>query len=180
MKEKKKESYNEQKTREIRRYQAKQLRKRELIEQRIVKERSLGTLLLVEDDPCMSEELKSFLEDNLKGWSVLTAKTLEEAEKLLNTEVRIDFVITDMSYPRGPGQIATEKSGLDLIRIANKWSTDVIAYSSLDGYLMSAKEAGAEQIFNKRDMTKLCDAVRKKAEFIETIFNRREPKPEII
>ena len=177
MKEKKKDSYSERRKRQVEVYRSHLLRKHKLIEERIMKEKSLGTLLLVEDDPDLSEELKSFLEDSIRGWAVLTAKNLEEAKGFMGKLPYVDVVITDMSFPSGPGQTATEKSGLDMIKVAKDWHIDTIVYSSSEDYLMSAKEAGAEYMFNKNDMAKLCDAVKKKAEFIEIIFNRKEPRP---
>jgi DNA-binding NtrC family response regulator len=177
MKEKKKDSYSERRKRQLMGYRSSLLRKQALAEQRIMKEKSLGTLLLVEDDQCLSEELKSFLEDSIKGWAVLTAKNLEEAKGFMGKLPYVDVVITDMSFPNGPGQTATEKSGLDMIKVAKDWHIDTIVYSSSENYLMSAKEAGAECMFNKNDMTKLCDAVKKRAEFIGIVFNRKEPKP---
>ncbi len=60
-------------------------------------EKNLGKILLVEDSPLYRKVVKDYLEDN--GYEVTTAINGQEALGILNSDVVIDIVITDIEMP---------------------------------------------------------------------------------
>ncbi|MEI6627744.1 MAG: response regulator [bacterium] len=73
------------------------------------------TVLVVEDEMSLQDAIKIKL--NKKGFDVLTARTIEEAEKQLNGDQEIDVIWLD-HYLIGP------KNGLDFVielKISTKW-----------------------------------------------------------
>lgn len=112
-----------------------------------------GKLLLIEDNKVVLDAVKDFLKYEIKGFTILTTKTLDEAENMLMKERGITLVVTDMSYPGKRGLEATPDSGAKLIRYLKKRypAIKVIAYSSSGHYLKSAADAGADRIMNKSE-----------------------------
>ena len=105
-------------------------------------------ILIVEDDAAVSKLLYDFL--NKSGFQPKTAKSAEEAEKILDNE-KIDTVLTDIRLPGIDGIKFTNK-------IRKKFTIDVIvmtAYSSEYSYEDAIKNGASDLIFKPVKLNEL-------------------------
>lgn len=117
----------------------------ETCDEEIITEKTLGKVLVVDDDISLTRAIKERLA--LDGYEVLTANSLSEAAKYIDSGISIDLMILDIIMPGGSGfelcqSVRKEK---------NNEETPIIfltAESSLDQKLRSF-EIGADDYMTK-------------------------------
>lgn len=104
-------------------------------------------ILLVDDDPAILEELYDVIE--LEGWTPVTASNVEDAMLLLQTDLKIRVVVTDVHFGKG-----TECSnGIQFVsRARAKFANRTLSYVVLSGdpdKVFSSKDEGAFKFLPK-------------------------------
>ncbi len=134
-------------------------------------------ILLVEDDDNMKESIKNAISLSIKGKTIVTAATLEEAKKVFDKNEDIGLVITDISYPEREGVEQDSSSGLSFIKYVKEKRPGlrVVGQSSSREYLERAKDAGADEVIHKHE---IINEIKRIVEGIEKVKKNEPEKSE--